>query len=205
MTTNNCDNFTNPISVNTGGTTNTSFTAYGPIAAGTTSTGAFQSIAAGSSTNVLTSAGAGALPTWVADTGASILVATPTLTSAQIKAINTSPPTLISAPGSGKIIFPLSCSAKFNYGGTNAFTLGGQINIVYGIASAPIIMNAIFDVTAMRGTASVYGHIIMFTSHGTAATCENAAMSAFAAADFTGNAAGNNTLTFYITYLILTM
>lgn len=51
--------------VSGGGTGNTTFTPYSVIAAGTTATGAFQNVSGlGSSGNVLTSNGAGALPTW---------------------------------------------------------------------------------------------------------------------------------------------
>jgi len=48
-----------------GGTGNTTFTAYSVICAGTTSTGAFQNVSGvGAAGQVLTSNGAGALPTW---------------------------------------------------------------------------------------------------------------------------------------------
>lgn len=58
---------TTPLTVPFGGTGNTTFTAYSVITAGTTATGAFQNVSGlGSSGNVLTSAGAGALPTWAA-------------------------------------------------------------------------------------------------------------------------------------------
>lgn len=53
-----------------GGTGNTTFTAYSVICAGTTATGAFQNVSGlGSSGQVLTSNGAGALPTWQNATG----------------------------------------------------------------------------------------------------------------------------------------
>lgn len=52
-----------------GGTGNTTFTAYSVICAGTTATGAFQNVSGvGSATQVLTSNGAGLLPTWQAIT-----------------------------------------------------------------------------------------------------------------------------------------
>jgi len=58
------------LDVSHGGTNNTTFTAYSVICAGTTSTGTFQNVSGvGSSTNVLTSNGAGALPTWQALAG----------------------------------------------------------------------------------------------------------------------------------------
>lgn len=53
-----------------GGTGNTTFTAFSVICAGTTATGAFQNVSGlGSSGQVLTSAGAGALPTWQTPSG----------------------------------------------------------------------------------------------------------------------------------------
>src|SRR3990167_8133940 len=53
------------IAVAAGGTGNNTFTAYSVICAGTTATGAFQNVSGvGSSTQVLTSNGAGTLPTW---------------------------------------------------------------------------------------------------------------------------------------------
>ena len=61
------DNIGGTLSVSKGGTGNTTFTAYSVICAGTTATGIFQNVSGlGSSGNVLTSAGAGALPTWSA-------------------------------------------------------------------------------------------------------------------------------------------
>lgn len=47
-----------------GGTGNTSATAYGLLAGGTTSTSAFQSLGLGTAGQILQSAGSGALPTW---------------------------------------------------------------------------------------------------------------------------------------------
>ena len=57
-----------------GGTGNTTFTAYSVIAAGTTATGAFQNVSGvGTAGQVLTSAGAGALPTWAANAAFTVL------------------------------------------------------------------------------------------------------------------------------------
>lgn len=58
---------TNPLTVPNGGTGAATFTAFAVICAGTTATGAFQNVSGlGSSGQVLTSNGAGALPTWQA-------------------------------------------------------------------------------------------------------------------------------------------
>ena len=57
------------IPVANGGTANTTFTAYTLLCAGTTTTGAFQNVASVGSTNqLLTSAGASALPVWTTAT-----------------------------------------------------------------------------------------------------------------------------------------
>ena len=68
MTTNNMLNTgTVPISVAEGGTGIATTTAYSVICAGTAATGAFQSLAAlGAANTVLTSNGAGALPSFQA-------------------------------------------------------------------------------------------------------------------------------------------
>jgi hypothetical protein len=58
------------VSVVDGGTgRSTSTTAYGLIAAGTTATGALQTLAAGATTEILVGGGASALPAWTAATG----------------------------------------------------------------------------------------------------------------------------------------
>lgn len=66
MATNNATNFTNPISVNTGGTGVASVTAYAPLVGGTTSTGPLQQATSGLSTSglILGSGGPSALPYW---------------------------------------------------------------------------------------------------------------------------------------------
>lgn len=54
-----------PIEIAKGGTAKTSFTIYSLITGGTTTTGALQSVASvGTTSQVLTSNGAAALPTW---------------------------------------------------------------------------------------------------------------------------------------------
>lgn len=73
MATNNATNTSSPITVAQGGTgVATLTTAYGVLCAGTTATGNVQTLASlGSSTQVLTSNGAGALPSFQAAAGAS--------------------------------------------------------------------------------------------------------------------------------------
>ena len=75
---------TTPLSVPQGGTGRaTSTTAYGLLAAGTTATGAQQTLAAGATTEVLVGGGASALPVWfgATGTGSPARAGTPTFTS----------------------------------------------------------------------------------------------------------------------------
>lgn len=70
MPTNNSINTPKPIDVSSGGTgLSTATTAYGVLAAGVTATSAFQNIGTGASGEVLTSNGAGALPSFQAAAG----------------------------------------------------------------------------------------------------------------------------------------
>lgn len=77
------------VAVTAGGTgRSTSTTAYGLIAAGTTATGAQQTLAAGATTELLVGGGASALPVWTTatGTGAPVRAGTPTLTTPVIGA-----------------------------------------------------------------------------------------------------------------------
>jgi hypothetical protein len=76
MPTNNNINTGKPIEVVHGGTQNASFTAYGTIVGGTTSTGALQNIGTGSPGQVLTSTGSSSLPVWSGGPGAWNLIQT---------------------------------------------------------------------------------------------------------------------------------
>lgn len=76
--------FGSALSVANGGTGRaTSTTAYGLLAAGTTATGAHQTLAAGLTTQILVGGGASALPVWTAATGsgAPVRATSPTLTT----------------------------------------------------------------------------------------------------------------------------
>jgi hypothetical protein len=76
---------TTPLAVTSGGTGRTTgTTAYGLIAAGTTATGAQQTLSAGATTEILVGGGTGALPVWTTatGTGAPVRAGSPTFTGA---------------------------------------------------------------------------------------------------------------------------
>lgn len=81
MPTNNSWDSQDPVQVTKGGTgISTATTAYGVLAAGTTATGPFQNIGTGASGEILTSNGAGALPTFQAAGGGGAMVLLHTIT-----------------------------------------------------------------------------------------------------------------------------
>lgn len=112
---------TGTLPVGNGGTANTTFTAYSVICAGTTATGAFQNVSGlGTSGYVLTSNGAGALPTWQAASSGSYTAGTGlTLTGT---------------------VFSLTNPVALNLGGTNASLTASNGGIVYSTASALAIL-----------------------------------------------------------------
>lgn len=214
MATNNAIGASLPISVSNGGMGAGSHTAYGVLCGGTTSTGAVQSIAGvGTSGQVLTSNGAAALPTFQSFGSLVILHTTITLTSAQIKAITTTPITIVAAQGAGTVVVPLLATTKFVYGGTNAFTGGGSNNAVVltfvGATPSSSVGNAVVSDATITGTTTTYSFSAFNQSTRssiTAASCENSALIAFSPGiALTGNAANNNTLTIDLFYQVLSI
>lgn len=214
MATNNSTNTSNPISVDQGGTGRaTSTTPYGVLCAGTTATGAQQTIASvGAAGEVLTSNGPGALPTFqAAGGGAGLLFNSFTITSTQLKAINTSPVTLIPAQGAGIVINPLIATCKFVYGGSNVFT-GGSASALFltfqGGTPSTQIGQVLVTLSIMTGTVSTYtfqGLTVTPRPAYTAATCENRDLIISALADYTGNAANDNYVVIGLYYQLLTI
>lgn len=99
---------TTPLPVTSGGTGRaTGTTAYGLLAAGTTATGAHQTLAAGLTTEILVGGGAAALPAWTAATGsgAPVRAVSPALTgTVSVEALT----------ASGAVTFGPT-TAEFNY------------------------------------------------------------------------------------------
>lgn len=156
---------------------------------------------AGTSGNVLTSDGTN----WTSATapGGGVLTATGTLTSAQIKALNASPVTVLAAPGAGRFYRMLWWTGKFTYGGSNVFVAGvGQtINVYLGttLNQGSIIPNA-----EIVGTTTVYTWANGFAST-IATTAENQPLNLYNsnATEISGNAANDNTVSYSITYQIM--
>lgn len=119
------------LAVTSGGTGRaTSTTAYGLLAAGTTATGAQQTLAAGATTDILVGGGASALPAWTAATGS----------GAPVRATS---PTIASPTFNTSVTY--GAGSTFTYGDATAKT---NHRSALGVADV-----AIFNKTATSGTA----------------------------------------------------
>lgn len=200
-----------PQPVTEGGTGNATFTAYSIVTAGTTATGTFQNVVGlGSAGQILTSAGASALPAWQT---LSIPAGVPqtakvTLTSSQIKNLHGTPQTIIAAPGAGLMIHVIGAVTTLNYGGSNAFvailqTIGLYFNDGSGTNSLGLNVAAAFitATTTRSAPSNSLGYANALTSDLT-----NKPIVAYqtSAIEISGNAANDNTMTFNVTYTILT-
>jgi len=167
-------NVTGTVAVANGGTgRTTSTTAYGLIAAGTTATGAHQTLAAGLTTQILVGGGASALPVWTAaeGSGAPLRAVSPTLTTPNIGvATATSVNKLaITPPATGATLAiadgkTLTCSNSLTFTGTDAasiaFGAGGTVIYVNGALGTPSSVNlsngtSLPIITGTTGTLSV--------------------------------------------------
>ncbi len=83
----------------------------------------------------------------------SLLIATLTLTSSQVKNLHSTPITLISAAGSGKTILVYFATGNLEYGGSNAFVAtGSQIDLNYNNASGDTSTQAVMNNNAITAT-----------------------------------------------------
>ncbi len=141
--------FTLPVS--SGGTGNTTFTAYSVICAGTTATGIFQNVVGvGSSGQVLTSAGASALPSWQTPTSGTVTSVSGTVNEITVTSPTTTPVISIASTYVGQTsITTLGTvtSGTWNasiiplqYGGTSANLTASNGGIFYSTASAGAIL-----------------------------------------------------------------
>jgi hypothetical protein len=143
-----------------GGTGNTTFTAYSIIAAGTTSTGAFQNVSGvGTAGQVLTSNGASALPTW--QPGASVLNYTSVLGSITYTVASTDQflgassllgavtIKLPNAPVTGRVYVIKDTQGTSSLHNITVTTVGGSVNIdgatSYVISTNFQSINVLFD------------------------------------------------------------
>lgn len=143
-----------PLGVASGGTGDSSFTTYALIAGGTTSTGALQQVSGlGTAGQVLTSAGAGALPVWsAASSGGTVTSVSGTANRITVTSPTTTPVIDISTSYVGQATITTlgtittgtwsATNIALNKGGSNAALTAVNGGIVYSTASAMAISAA---------------------------------------------------------------
>jgi hypothetical protein len=173
-----------------------------------TSASGVPSILADGTTGQVLTATTGSPPTWAAAPGGGLLLATGTITSAQIKACHGSPVTLISAPGAGKVINVVGSILKYVYAGTNVFVAGaGQfVGLYYGTlltitnntATNSQIANAVLTGTSNGASVSQSAQVMTAAQENLAVTFYN-----LSATEISGNAANDNTIVYSLVYFIV--
>jgi hypothetical protein len=160
--------------------------------------GAPTTVPVGTSGQVLTSAGAGAVPTWETKVhGAeNVFTVKVALSAAQVKALNTTPITAIAAQGAGTFINVLNTAARLTWG-TVAFD-DNAIQITTSGASGVLLSTSSF-LNSTANNLKSFGR----TSPSDNDLAENTAIEITAQADSV--ATGDSTVDVYITYEVITL
>jgi len=217
------------LEVAAGGTGAASLTAHGVLIGSGTS--AITTTAAGTSGQVLQSAGASSDPifstaTFPATAGTSgnvltsdgtnfissnsrsqIITASGQLTNSQIKAIHATPISVAVAPGANKFLQVISFTSSYVYGGTNVFVAAAAqtISLYYETttALAAPITNAQLVGTASTLTATQNLTLNVVTT----STYSNKALNLYnpIATEITGNAGNDNVVNWSVSYIIVSV
>ena len=131
-----------------------------------------------------------------------------TLTATEVKALATTPITLVSAPAAGATIQFLGAALKLNYGGSNVFTeAGDNLGIKYTDASGVQVCGTIESGGFIDQAANTYTNAIPIADAIVAATGAEAQPLVLdnLGSNFAGNAADDNTLTVRVYYTVQTL
>lgn len=139
---------------------------------------------------------------WISTSTAQIIVTQKTsITSAQIKALNTTPITVVAAPGAGYAVQALSFLLKYTYA-TAVYATNTNSFIYYtGIAASKVMANnAILAETASADAIQMPANLIFSAGD----LANKALLLTVATGDPTGNTAAG-TLDVYVTYCLVTV
>jgi len=128
-----------------------------------------------------------------------------TLTSTEVKALATTPITLVSAPAAGSVVQFMGATLKLNYGGTNVFTeAGDNLGIKYTDAAGVQVCTTIEMTGFIDQAADTYTNAVPSADAIVAATGAEAQALVLdnLGSNFAGNAADDNTLTVRVYYTV---
>ena len=145
-----------------------------------------------------------------ADVAQSVII---TLTSAQVKALQSTPILMLAAQGANTLIFPESFIAYLAYGGSNVFVAPGGASILAYYTNTNTSGNQISSVMlagSYTQSANNYNLTAAVGNGGTPTTsCVNqgiyVAIDQGAAGNITGNAANDNTIKIEMVYRVITV
>lgn len=152
------ETLTGTLIVANGGTGDTSFTAYSVITGGTTSTGALQNVSGvGTSGQLLTSNGAGALPTWQSTSGS---------TGSSFLGTGGSPVNLITSVGSTTWIAPFSTQNETTQALSQIVCpIAGTISHLYVYAASnPSTINCTFTLNKNSANTALVATVTALTT-----------------------------------------
>lgn len=165
---------------------------------------------AGTSGNVLTSDGTN----WVSSAppaSSGIVTISGSLTNAQIKALHATPIQILAAQGAGTVISIISAVGKMVYGGTNVFTAAAaqSVALYWGPGTTQVFVTAPVTNAMLVASASQISSITPTLAASTTVytNVSNVALYFYnnSATEIGGNAANDNTITYNITYKVITI
>lgn len=139
--------------------------------------------------------------------GGGLITLTGTLTSSQIKNLHATPITFLAAQGVGTVIVIISIAGKMNYGGNNVFTAAAAqtVTLNYGTGNSigSIMSNADIKAASTQFTITTPASQTPATN----AAVDNVTVNFFnsVATEIGGNAANDNTITYSITYRVVSI
>ena len=167
-----------------------------------------QTTAVGTAGQILTSNGAAVAPTFQEN----VRFIKKTLLSSDIKTVAATPFVLVPAQGANTVIMPITATAKYIYGGNNAFTGGSLLAFRYinwaGAQAGGAAGGGIFSVATLQGTANGFGTSVYLSTNSDKAVgvLDNVPIVITSAGpEYGGNAADNNTIIVELCYIVVTL
>ena len=170
--------------------------------------GAFTATSVGTANQVLTSNGTGLDPTFQTGSGSSgLLTVTGTLTNSQIKNLHATPIVCIPAPAAGSFIAIQSIRSKLNYGGNNPFTAAATQAVTLYYGTSPNIQNVVTNSTLQQTSNYTSFNSPPINYAMASSLLDGIVVNLYNASttEIGGNAANDNTISYSISYYVITI